>query len=52
MTEVGTEDLLLMVGVLLASMLCGWYLVQAVDAVLIAPDAVCTTADCLALAAG
>ena len=50
-----TEDLLLTAGVLIASAICGWYVVHAISGVVlrIPVDDSCTmAAQCLALAAG
>ena len=48
-----TEDLLVVVGVLLASAVCGWYVVHAIGdiAQLVPADEICTTAaQCINLA--
>jgi hypothetical protein len=50
-----TDDALVVVGVLLASAICGWYVVQSIRdiALLVPADDLCTTASqCLQLALG
>jgi len=50
-----TEDLLVVAGVLVASAVCGWYVVHSIRdiALLVPTDDVCTTtAQCLNLALG
>jgi hypothetical protein len=50
-----TEDLLLTAGVLIASAICGWYVVHAISGVVLSipVDDTCTmAAQCLALAGG
>jgi uncharacterized membrane protein len=50
-----TEDLLVVVGVLVASAVCAWYVVQSISgmAVLIPADEVCeTAAGCVPVALG
>ena len=50
-----TEDLLVVVGVLLASAVCGWYVVHSIRdiALLVPADDLCTTAaQCMHLALG
>ena len=49
------EDLLVIVGVLVASAVCGWYVLQSISgmAVMIPADEVCeTVAGCVPLALG
>ena len=50
-----TEDLLVTAGVLIASAICGWYVVHAISGVILSMpvDDTCTmAAQCLALAGG
>ena len=50
-----TEDALVVVGVLLASAICGWYVIHSIGDIarLVPADELCTTASqCLQLALG
>jgi hypothetical protein len=46
------EDLLLVAGVLVASVLCGWYVVQAIPVAPVPAEDMCTAVECVALAFG
>lgn len=46
------EDLLLVATVLVASAVCGWYVVQAIPVVPIPAEDMCTAVECVALAFG